>query len=136
MLLIYSNVSNFVQNLMNFFSWPKFDEGCWNYHMIPVHSSAVFISPSGAKKNGFGHYFAVDLVTILSQFANRHYLITCECSCVFCPNFQFFCSSNGQFFSVGDATASPASPCRTLMHATYTTCVSSEKEAALGLYLN
>jgi len=51
MLLIYSNVSNFVQNLMNFFSWPKFDEGCWNYHMIPVHSRAVFISPSGAKKN-------------------------------------------------------------------------------------
>ena len=38
--------------------------------MIPVHSRAVFILPSGAKKNGksFGHYFAVDLVILLRQF--------------------------------------------------------------------
>jgi len=62
------------KTLSKFFSWPKFDEGCWNYHMIPVHSRAVFILPSGAKKNSlrlfcrFGHYFAVDLVGILSQF--------------------------------------------------------------------
>jgi len=20
---------------MNFFSWPKFDESCWNYYVIP-----------------------------------------------------------------------------------------------------
>jgi len=40
------------KTLLKFFSWPKFDEGCWNYHMIPVHSRAVFILPSGAKKNG------------------------------------------------------------------------------------
>jgi len=42
--------------------------------MIPVHSRAVTILPSGAKKNGkivcyfacrFGYYFAVDLVIIL-----------------------------------------------------------------------
>jgi len=56
---------------MNFFSWPKFGEGCWNYHMNPVHPRAVTILPSGAKKNGkivldyFVHYFAVDLDIIL-----------------------------------------------------------------------
>ena len=58
------------KTLLKFFSWPKFDEVCWNYHMIPVHSRAVFILPSGAKTNGkivsfwllfcrwFGYYFA------------------------------------------------------------------------------
>jgi len=35
-----------------------------------------------------------------------------ECSCRICPNVQNFCQNNGQFSSVGDATASP---CRTLM---------------------
>jgi len=40
------------KTLLKFFSWPKFDEGCWNYHMIPVHSRVVFILPSGAKENG------------------------------------------------------------------------------------
>jgi len=48
---------------MNFFSWPKFDESCWNYnyYMIPVHSKAVSNLPSGAKKNGkiVSGYFAV-----------------------------------------------------------------------------
>jgi len=38
------------KTLLNFFGWPKFDEGCWNYHMIPIHSKAVFILSSGAKK--------------------------------------------------------------------------------------
>jgi len=46
---------------------------------------------------------------------NRHYLDTCECSCILSPHFENFCPNNGQIFSVGDATASPASPCRTLM---------------------
>ena len=41
--------------------------------------------------------------------------LTCECSCILCPNFENFCPNNGQFFSVGDATASPTSPCCTLM---------------------
>ena len=56
--------------LLMFFGWPKFDEGCWNSHMIPVHSRALFILPSGAKKNDkiVSDYFAVDLVTILPQF--------------------------------------------------------------------
>jgi len=36
--------------MLKFFSWPKFDEGCWNYHMIPVLLRAVFILSSGAKK--------------------------------------------------------------------------------------
>jgi len=35
---------------MKFFGWPKFDEGCWNYHMIPVHSRAVSILQSEAKR--------------------------------------------------------------------------------------
>jgi len=38
---------------MEFFSWPKF-EGCWNYHMIPVHSRAgsilFFTSYQGFEK--------------------------------------------------------------------------------------
>jgi len=38
-----------------------------------------------------------------------------ECSCIIRPNVQTICPNNGQFFSVEDATASPASPCRTLM---------------------
>jgi len=47
-------VYNFTQNVLpkTLFSWPKFHEGCWNYHIIPVHSRAVFILPSGTKKNG------------------------------------------------------------------------------------
>jgi len=49
--------------LLKFFSWPKFDEGCWNCHMILAHSRAVSILPSGSKKNG--RYFAVDLIIIL-----------------------------------------------------------------------
>jgi len=58
------------KTILKFFCWPKIDKGCWNYHMIPVHSRAVFILPSGAKKNHrlfcrFGYYFAVDLVIIL-----------------------------------------------------------------------
>ena len=37
---------------MEFFSCPKFHEGCWNYHMIPVHSRAVSILSPGAEMNG------------------------------------------------------------------------------------
>jgi len=92
--------------------------------MIPVHSEAAFILPSEAKKNGkiVSDYFAVvaiilPLIWLLFclSLENRHYLIACECSCILCPNFENFCPNNGQFFSVGDATASPASPRRTLM---------------------
>jgi len=109
---------------MNLFSWPKFDESCWNYHMIPVHSRAVSILPSRVKRNGkivsdyftvfpiicrrFGHYFA--LVGKINPTS-----LTRECSCILRPNVENFCPNNGQFFSFGDATASPASPCRTLM---------------------
>jgi len=60
----------------------------------------------------FGHYFSVDLVIICLSLENRHYLIACECSCTLCPNLENFFSNNGQFFSVGHATASP---CRMLM---------------------
>jgi len=83
MFLFYSNVSNFTQNVIKFFSWPKFDEGRWNYHMISVQSRAVLILPSGAKKNGkiVSDYIAV-LAIILPliclsfclSLENRHYL--------------------------------------------------------------
>jgi len=56
----------------------------------------------------FGYYFA--LVWKIDATS-----LTCECSCILCPNFENFCPNNGQFFSVGDATASPASLCRTLV---------------------
>jgi len=121
---IWMKLSNFTQNLNEAFCWPKFDEGCWNYHMIPVNSSQVLILPSGAKKNGkiVSDYLAV-FVMILSliwlHFAFVWKIsttsLTCECSCILCPNFENFCPNNGQFFSVGDATASSASPCHTLM---------------------
>jgi len=68
---------------MNLFSWPKVDEGCWNYHTILVHSKAVSIFLSGAQKNGkiVLDYFAV-LATILTliwplfclSWECRHYL--------------------------------------------------------------
>jgi len=105
------------KTVLKFFSWPKFDEGCWNYHMIPVNSRTVFILPSGAKKNGpfwplfcrwSGYYFI--LVCKIDTIS-----LTCECSYILCPNFENFRPNNGQFFSVGDATASPASQCHTLM---------------------
>jgi len=41
--------------------------------------------------------------------------LKCEYSCIICPNVQNFCLNNGQFSSVGNATAYPASPWRTLM---------------------
>jgi len=99
-----------LKTLVKFFSWPKFDEGCWNYHTTPVHSRAVFILPSGAKMNG--HFLLLIWLLFCLSLENRHYLIACECSCILCPNFENFCPNSGQFFSVGDATASP---CRTLM---------------------
>jgi len=40
------------KTLLKFFSWPKFDEGCWNCHMILAHSRAVSILQSATKKNG------------------------------------------------------------------------------------
>jgi len=56
----------------------------------------------------FGHYFAlVGKIDTNSLIYER--------SCTLCPNVENFCPNNGQFFSVGDATASPASPCRKLM---------------------
>jgi len=42
----------------------------------------------------------------------------CESSCIICPNVQNFCPKHSQPPIVGDATASPASPCRTLMYIT------------------
>jgi len=105
------------KTLLKFFSWPKFQKCCWNYHTIPVHSRAVFILPSGPKKNGKNLAIILPLIWLffclsLKIDANS---LTSEGSCILCPNLKKFCPNNGQFFSVGDATASPASPCRTLM---------------------
>jgi len=41
--------------------------------------------------------------------------LKCECRCLICPNLQNYCPNYGQFSSFGDATASHASPCGTLM---------------------
>jgi len=35
---------------MTFFDWLKFDEGCWNYQIILVHSKEVTILPLGQKR--------------------------------------------------------------------------------------
>jgi len=122
-----SQILNFTYQLVQIrFSWPKFDEGCWNYHMIPVYSRAVKFFAIKDKKNGkiISDYFAalaiiLPLIWLLLCFSleNRHSPFTCECSCILCPKFEKFCPNYGRFFSVGDATASPASPCRTLVFA-------------------
>jgi len=112
---------------MNFFSWPKFDEGCWNYNMIPVHSRAMSILPSGAKKNGkrvFGYFaiLAIILPLIWPLFClsweNNTTTIICECSCIICPNVENVCPNNDKFYSVGNGIASPASPSHMLMSCT------------------
>jgi len=110
------------KTLLKLFSWPKFDEDCWNDHMIPVHSRAVSILPWVAKKNGkiIWDYFAVlaiilPLIWYHLVWKRDTTLLTREYSCTLCPNFENFCPNNGQFFSVGDATTSPASPCHTRM---------------------
>jgi len=71
------------KTLLKFFSWPKFNEGCWNYHMIPVHSRSVSILPSRVKKNDeiVSDYFAIlaiilPLIWLLFCLSseNSHYL--------------------------------------------------------------
>ena len=59
---------------MNLFSWPKFDEGCWNYHMIPVHSRAVSGLPSGAKENG---KIVLDYFGVLSTIMLLIWILFC-----------------------------------------------------------
>ena len=107
--LIYSDVSNFTQNLNKFFSWPKFDESCWNYHMIPVHSRVMSNLPSGAKKNGkiISDYFAVFPIIlpliwplIWLSWENKHYL-TCECSCILYSNVENFARIMPNFSALG-----------------------------------
>jgi len=56
----------------------------------------------------FGYYFTLVWKIHTTSLA-------CEYSCILCQNFENFWPKNGQFFSVGDATASSASLCRTLM---------------------
>jgi len=95
---------------MKVFSWPKIDKSCCNYHMIPIHSKAVSVLLSEAKRMAkksqiilpfWPCYALVGKIDTIS--------LTCECSCILCPNVENFCPNNSQFFSIGDATASPAS---------------------------
>jgi len=68
------------KTLLKFFSWAKFDEDCWNCHMVPVYSRAVLILPSGAK----------GMATILPLICYYFALIwkidttslTCKCGCI------------------------------------------------------
>ena len=103
------------KTLFKFFSWPKFDEGCWNHHMIPVHSRVVSILPSGKKKTVLAIILPLVWLLFCLSLENRHYL-TREYNSMLCPNFENFCPKNGQVFSVGDATASTAFPCRMLTY--------------------
>ena len=97
------------KTLSKFFSWPTFDEGCWNYHMIPVHSRAVFVLPSGAKNGKIvPDYFAVLAINLplmwllfCLSLENRHYLITYECSCILCPNLKIFARIMSNFSALG-----------------------------------
>jgi len=97
--------------------------------MIPVHLKGRVCFVMKSKKEWqntlrsfcrFGHYFAstreIDTASL-----------TRECSCILCPNVEYFCTNNGQFFSFGDATASPASPCHTLMLHRFVDECTSEK---------
>jgi len=73
-------------------------------------SGTVYFAVRGKKEwqNSLSKAFAVDGNTENASLKR-------ECSCTIFPNVQNFCPKNGQFSIVGDATASPASPCRTLM---------------------
>ena len=73
-------------------------------------SGSVYFAVRGKKEweNSLSKAFAVDGNTDTSS-------LKCEYSCIIFQNVQNFCPKNGQFSMVGDAIASPASPCRTLM---------------------
>jgi len=121
MLLFYSNVSNFTQNVIKDFCLAQI---WWRLLKLPHDSSllkgSVFFAIRGKKNRKlsqtilpfwllfcrwFGYYFA--LVWKIDTT-----LLVCECSCILCPNVENFWPNNGQCFSFGDATASP---CCTLM---------------------
>jgi len=77
MLLFFSYVPNFTQNVIKV--WPKFDEDCWNYHMIPVHSRAASVLPSGAKNIGVYFAFSAIIFSLIwllfcLSLENRYYL--------------------------------------------------------------
>jgi len=106
---------------MNFFNGPKFGESCWNYHVIAVHLRTVYFATRDKKEwqnslpflplfcRWFCYYFALVGKIDTTSLAR-------ECRCILCPNIENFCQNNGQFLSIGDATASP---CRTLMCTIY-----------------
>jgi len=109
LLLIYFNVSNFTQNLNEFLVRPNFMKAVGITTRSSSLKGSVYFAIRGKKKYQnslrlfcrLGHCFA--LVGNIDTTS-----LTRECTCILFPN-------NGQFFSFRDATASPASPCRTLM---------------------
>jgi len=77
--------------------------------MIPVHLKVVSILPSEASKND--KIVSEELLLLMIDTTS----LKCECSCTICPNVENGCPNNGIFSRVGDAMASLASPCRSLM---------------------
>ena len=73
---------------------------------------ALSILPSEAKTGKIvsAEFFSVDDKIDTTPLKREH-------SCIICPNVENFCPNNSHFSRVGDVTASPASPCRTLMEA-------------------
>jgi len=80
---------------------------------------AIMVKKNGKIVSDFFAVSAIILPLIWSLFCLSWEIdttsLTCQCSYILCPNVKNFCLNNDQFFSVGDATASPASPCRTFM---------------------
>jgi len=111
--------------LLKFFSWPKFDEVFGFITWFRFTQGQCLFCHQGQKGMAklsvvilpfcllfcrwFGYYFALVWKIDTTSFI-------CECSCIFCPNCENFCPNNGQFFNIGDANASPASPWCTLMN--------------------
>ena len=78
-------------------TWFQFTQGqclfCHQGQKRPANSLRLFC-------RWFGYSFA--LVWKIDDASH-----TCEGSCTLYPNFENFCPTNSQFFSIGDATASP-----------------------------
>jgi len=102
---------------MNFFGWPSLMKAVGITTWFQFTQAQCLFCQQGQKEwqnslrlfcRWFGHYFAlfgkIDTTSL-----------TRECSCMLCPNVENFCPNYGQFLSFGDAIASPASPCCTLM---------------------
>ena len=134
MLLFYSNVSNFTQNVVKVFQLAQI---WWRLLELPHDSSSlkgsVYFAIRG-KREWQNSLRLLIWLLFCRNLQNRHCLITCECSCILCPNFQIFWTNNCQFFSIRDVTASPASPCHALMHCSHQNFCGCCCEIKVSLY--